>query len=310
MTKRTLLIIIAVLAVLDIAAVFWYMASHINSDGKGFGLFGSDDTAATAADIIGDEKSIPDEFELIEQHAYFTSRAPQQPQDPMSYYTCIKRVKAKMPKSVNGNSSISDLLSEINRKAFGVSASTLTAGINAFLREPHFNTALPIDYKTISSAPNIAKKYGNVTGVSIFPTLTSTHLLIVAIEKTCYNGERKLEKMGFVAYDRVNQRVVSNNEVLQQGKHQDIVNLINDPIGHIESRTGKKFQQATEVPAEIYLGQRGISFIFQPGKIADEKDGIKQVFVTYKALRPYLTKPFYKMVLANSRYSKYKSLHF
>ena len=74
MTKRTYIIIIALLVALDVATGFWYIVNHINTDGKS-DLFDRRSELIAAADTIADI-FVPDKFEVSENNAYFVSKEP------------------------------------------------------------------------------------------------------------------------------------------------------------------------------------------------------------------------------------------
>ena len=91
MSKRNYFIIIAILVAVDIATAFWYLAGHINSDGKN-DFFSAGSELATDADTLI-ENFVPDKYQTIEYNAFFVSKAPVIPSDQRTYYTSIKRLK-------------------------------------------------------------------------------------------------------------------------------------------------------------------------------------------------------------------------
>ena len=53
MTKRTLLIIIALLVIVDIVAAFWYLSARLEASGVGFDIFNMNDDRMVTAAILG-----------------------------------------------------------------------------------------------------------------------------------------------------------------------------------------------------------------------------------------------------------------
>lgn len=85
MSKRNLVIIIALLVIVDIAAAFWYLSLRIEASGESHDLWQRSDTTATVADTLT-TASIPDTFDIKEFHAYHVSRTPSIRGDENSYY--------------------------------------------------------------------------------------------------------------------------------------------------------------------------------------------------------------------------------
>ena len=65
MSKRSILIAIALLTIIDIIAAFWYLALRLEREGGSHDLFerSHDSTALVSADTL-DVVSVPDTFEL------------------------------------------------------------------------------------------------------------------------------------------------------------------------------------------------------------------------------------------------------
>lgn len=306
MTKRTYTIIIALLVALDIATGFWYIAGHINSDGKS-DIFDSDHGLAVAADTISD-KSIDDKFEMIENDAYFVSNSPAIAGNMQTFFASIKRIKCKLPTEINGNSDLGDLMAAIAEKAFPGSHSNLDGGIQMFLKAPTFNYK-GIDYKVIDTAPTIVAKYGNVQGVKIYPIFTSRNYLVMAIDLTSYDGDKTREKLLFVNYNRTSQTVLKKGNIFAANTDDDILELVNKKIEKLNEEEHESFKEASYLSPELYLRRNGIFFVYQPGEISDDKDPI-EVFVSFKTLQEYLTPTFRGIVSENADYNELKPITF
>ncbi|UKI43627.1 MAG: hypothetical protein L6U16_11470 [Porphyromonadaceae bacterium] len=227
MTKRTYIIIIALLVALDIATGFWYIVNHINTDGKS-DLFDRRSELIATADTIADT-FVPDKFEVSENNAYFVSKAPAIDDDAQTYYASIKRIKSKLPTEINGNKNIDAIFAAIADKAFPKSHSNYQGGIHAFLKTPVFN-ASGVDYKPLDAEPTITQKYGNVQGVKIYPTFSSRGYLVMAISLTSYDSGKKREKIYYVNYNRRGQSVLSFNSIFASNSEDALLTLVNNKI--------------------------------------------------------------------------------
>ena len=312
MTKRTYTIIIALLVALDIATGFWYFSNHVNSDGKGGDFFAdanSSDDDATMADTIPDGQT-GDKFELIADNAYFVSESPLIAGKSDTYYTSIKRFKAKVPTSINGNQSLEALVSALASKAFDSSSEiSIETGLNAFLGEPSFNDKVG-SYKKLESAPDIVKDYGNVKGIKIYPTFGSENFLVMAIDKTSYNGESTSERLEFVTFNRRTLQVMEKGEILNPSQEEGILALVNANIDKMRHESRRHLASASHLPSEIYPRRNGIYFVYAAGTIASEKEGIIEVFVGYNALSPYLTEEFNDIAKTNTNFTEYDPVTF
>ncbi len=301
MSKRQLFIIIAILVVADIAAAFWYMAGHLNSDGKG--IFG-DDMEEEQVDSVAAERDEPDHFQLHEQHAYFVSRSPLVPDDGRTYLTCIKRYKGRIPTSVNGSSALNDLLSALNRKAFDHGIPSVQVCVNEFLQAPTFSMGRDeIDYKPLKAAPEIMTTYGYVQGVKIYPAYGSRSFLSIAVDKTCYNGTESTERMAFVNYDRVHHRVIDCADVLDTSRESAIVPLLTKAVREAYDSD----LEVTKLPTELCPRRNGIYFIFPAGTLRSKES---QVYLSYKKLNGLLTPAFSQLVKTNADFTTYQPISF
>ena len=307
MTKRTLIIIIAILAVLDIAAGFWYLASHVNSDGKSGELF-ENDRQAVDADTIS-ESIVPDKFKIIEKQGYFVSKEPSKQGHYRTYWSSVKRFKGRIPVTINGSTAINSLMAEITRKTFGFNDPSLETHINAFTKEPVFNTKEDVDYKKMLKKPFTEDHYGNVQNIKVYPTFNSNHILVMVIDQTTFNGDYFQEKMQFVTFNRLRQQVMTNDEIINYNESSEILNLVNENIDKLKEE-GHDLHHAIHLPSEIYVRRNGIFFIFPAGTIASLNDGMQEIFVYYKQLKPYLTKDFRHIVEHNNGFWHYNPISF
>lgn len=307
MTKRTLIIIITILAVIDIAAGFWYLAGHVNSDGKGGDLL-EGERQVEAADTMP-ERNIPDEFRIVERQGYFVSKKPSKPGYYRTYWSSIKRFKGRIPTSINGSPAIDGLIAEISHKAFGFNDPSWESLVNAFVQEPVFNSKDKMDYMKLGQKPYIEQHYGNVQGIKVYPTFGSSRLLVMVIDHSSFNGDSFSETMQFVTFDRMRLQVISNEEILNLKENGAILSLINSNINQLNSK-GRELYHATQLPAEINVRRGGIFFIFPAGTIAPVGKGMQDIFISYGKLKPHLTKEFQDIIAHDSNFRRYKPLSF
>lgn len=308
MTRRKLLIIIGLLVALDIATGFWYLAGHVNSDGKG-GLFGDGDGAAAMADTLSDG-TVTDKFNTISDSQYFVSKEPAIEDDASTYYSCIKRFKAKLPISVNGNNNVSSLMEAIAEKAFGASGNSNveTAGSN-WLKTPRFAVS-KVDYKVINSEPNIFEEYGAVEGVKIYPLYSSNQLLVMAVDKTFYNGHETAEQLGFVNFNRTTLSVITAYDIFRQSENANVLNLVNKKINQLNDDKGTHYSNASALPTEICPRKKGIFFVFPEGELADKSKGVIEILVEYKDLKNALTPKFESIIKNDANHHSFKAITF
>lgn len=307
MTKRSYIIIIALLVALDIATGFWYMANHLNSDGKSDIFDGSNGTA-TAADTIADA-NVPDKFSVSTDHAYFVSKAPAVDDDAQTYYASIKRIKCKLPTEVNGNKNTEALLSAIAEKAFSKHGTNMTDGKSAWLKTPVFN-ASNVDFKTIGSEPTITSNYGNVQGIKIYPEFSSRSYLVMAIDLTSYDGQKKSERKHYVSYDRRSQSVLTKAEIFAPNSSEAILALLNKKIANLAEEDDLPLNKASRLPNDLYARKNGVFFVYQPGEIADESEGVIEIFLPFSALKAHFTASFKTLVAENGGYTNFKPIAF
>lgn len=308
MSKRNYYIIIAILVALDIAAAFWYMAGHINSDGKS-DFFGSNSELAMEADTISD-KFVSDKFESIEYNAFYVSKIPAVGNDQTTYYTSIKRLKASIPSAINNNNDVAALVAEVANKAFPNCHGNFESGTQMFLKTPSFNVA-NVDYKVISSAPTIFSKYGNVQGVKIYPIFSSKNYLVMAINRSSYKGETTQHESRYVNYNRINHNIITAKDVFISNHDDKLLELVNQKIEKlISENTQWKLHKASTLSSEIYLRRTGVFFVYQPGVIAEKEDGVMEVFVNFDRLNPYLQPKFKQLIASNSNAQELKPLTF
>lgn len=308
MTKRTLLIIIALLVIVDIVAAFWYLSARLEASGAGFDIFNMpDDRVVTAADTII-ESTLPDTFVVMEKRAYFISTSPAVKDNPQSHFTSAKHIKVRWPQSVNGVDSIPTLHKTLLDKMFGFGTSDINIAINQATSKPTFNSAFPMGYRSLASAPPTLPTYSNTQTLLVYPLMTSFRMLVMAIDDKQYNGIETQHSMRFVHYDRNQQVVITANDIFAAGSQQMLLGLINSKIDALNREKNYKLNRASQVPAEFSAYRKGINFHFPAGTITVANEGETEIYLDYTTLQPVFTPSFKQLVKDNGGYWDYKRL--
>lgn len=311
-TRRPYIIALSLLAVLDIAAGFWYFANHVNADGRSGGLLWDDgaDSEAVMADTLASAMA-SNRFEpMTDRVACYTSAfSLPTGKGKGSPFTCIKQVKLRMPKTVNGSAELGDLRQAIADKAFGHSGESLGKDIDAFVGAAEFNLGGNSDY-TQSPSVTTRSVVGREHRVKAFPYSTSERLLQYEVYSYVYDGYRRSERVGFVLYDRARHRVLGTADVFRPTESGRLLELINKRIAKVARKKGQKLNAAATVAAEFMVERRGISMVYAEGGIASPESGVSYVFLPYSELGLCLTDEFKRLLDGDCGYQHYTPMKF
>lgn len=311
MSKRSLLIIILLLAIIDIVAAFWYLAARIEASGDSRDIFTiRKDTAvlATAADTISDI-NVPDSFMIAERQAYYVSREPAVKGDLSTYFTCVKRVKVRWPKSINGNENVVPLERAVLDKMFTPGTVNLEYAINQELSQPKFTSSHELEYKKIEKRPTPKPAYAYQYDILAYPVMTSMRVLVMGVEKIEYNGIEHKSRNAFIQYDRATHRVITWKDVFASDNNV-LLGLINTKIDALNKEKNMLLEHAMAMPTEFQIKAKGISFHFPSGVIAEPNEGPIELFIDYKTLYVVFTPGFKQLVRDNEGFWDYKRLTF
>ena len=304
MTKKNLIIVICLLAVIDLVAAAWYMSRRIEAGGSQ-ALFDQRDSTDVVAQADTLVTAFQDDVfgELQHNTYYYIANTPSISGESSSRYTSIKHVKVRWPLKVNGDSVFEELNKELINKAFGNNQAQMRDARFVYLNKPAFNKPIGDDYSKLSSAPAIVPVYGNVTQVLVYPYMTSRRLLVMEIDKVEYNGSTTVESNYFVHYDRQRGRLLSRLDILTADvdKENKLLKLINKKIDNLNKSRGdySKLQHALNVPAEICCGKNGVKFEYKQGTITSSPI---EVMIDYDRLDDFFTADFKQLVDENSDY--------
>lgn len=310
MSKRSLLILILLLAIIDIVAAFWYLAARIEASGDSRDLFEmrSDTTNVATADTIS-ETNVPDSFMIAERHAYYVSSKPAVKSDLSTYFTCVKRVKVRWPKSVNGSEDIVPLYRALLDKMFTSGSVNLEYAINQELAQPKFTSSHELEYKTVKKRPSPQPSYAYQYDILAYPVMTSMRVLVMGVEKREYNGIERTNRNAFIHYDRATHQLLTWKDVFESD-NTVLLGLINSKIDALNSEKTTHLEHAMAMPAEFQIKAKGICFHFPAGIVAEPNEGPIEVFIDYKTLNTVFTPKFKQLVRDNEGFWDFKRLTF
>ena len=310
MTKKNLIIVIILLAIIDMLAAGWYMSRRIEASGKSQNLFDQrDSTEVIAMADTVTSASQADVFDKLQHNTYyFIANSPNIKGDETSYYTSTKHVKVRWPKKVNGDDEFETLNKELIKKAFGNSQGKMKDARYVYLNTPNFNKPLGEgEYHSVVKAPRVYPVYGNVSQVLVYPYMTSQRLLVMEIDKVEYNGSTTTENTSYIHYDRQNHRVLSRLDILMADvdKESKLLKLINKKIDDLNKSRGEnnQLQHAINVPAEVCCSKKGLMFQFKHGSISSSPI---EILLDYDKVKEFMTKDFELLVDNNEGYWLYK----
>ena len=305
MTKKNLIIVIILLAIIDLVAVGWYMSRRIEAGGKSQSLFDQRDSTEVIAEAdTAVNTNQPDVFDKLQFNtSYFISNSSSIKDDETSYYTSTKHVKVIWPLKVNGDSVLTELNKELIKLAFGNAQTSMKDGRYVYLKTPEFNKPIGDEYRTLVKAPRVYPVYGNVSQVLVFPYMTSQRLLVMEIDKVEYNGSSTSTASTYIHYDRQSQRLLSRLDILvaDVDKENKLLKVINKKIDDLNRGRGtdNQLQHALNVPGEIRCSKNGIMFGYKPGSISNQAIDI---LIDYDKLEPFFTEKFKQLQAHNDDY--------
>lgn len=294
MSKRTLLIIIALLAIIDMAAALWYLALRIETSGGSGDLFTSEHVASNdSTDTI--VTNVPDRFAPLNRTAYYVSN-----ESGLRPMGCTLRIRGQWPTEINGLDSISALEQALIGVAYGQNYTTRSQAEEAFLSKPTFSNSAAATAVRSETPPKAT--YQIVTTVDIHPIITSQRLLVMAVDHhNVYPGAHSRHQ-AFVHYDRFHQRVLTRADILRPDREPQLLTVINNHIAKLNNTRQTPILSASQVASQLCCNQRGITFLYQEGEVRSRDEGPVGVLVEYTDLGDYLTDSFKNLLWSNSGY--------
>lgn len=311
-SKSGLLKIISVLTIIDLIAGFWYISLRIENSEGSSDLWEKTDSVVENADTIT-ELTRPDTFNIIKKHSYFISNTTMMSGNDTKHakpLISIIGVKVRLPLSINGNDSISHLECELAHKAFGNMYETIKDGMNNTLNQPMFThgTVETIPYKKIDKLPNSDAFHYTTHITLIYPLFTSHRLLVMEIDHKYIDEKKEQKSSHYVHYDRINQNLITRNDILIISETNKVLSLINQKIDTLNEKKGKHLKRASKVPQEVCAMKKSLAFFFAPGEIDNEAEGEIEIHVPYTELESVLTNHFLNVLETSTGWWQFKPL--
>lgn len=306
-TKRGLLKVIVILALIDAVACFWYFTLRLESRGESPDLWHTD-TVTEVADTIADA-TLPDSFHIVQMHSYFMSQQPVLISKKNTHLASIKRVKVRQPDNINGNYDLQVLYEAINEKAFGQNTRDLGTAMAAFLEYPKFSTENShLPYIKVDTITKTSVDYTTVHKVLVYPLLTSHRLMVFEIDFRTKIGKNATETSAYIHYDRVTHHVLTRADIINTTKDNIILALINSKIATLNKKKKLNLHNASKVPNELHVMRTGVAFVYAPGEIAPLTEGEIEILIPHDALRSSLNQSFLPVLDNSDGWWNYKKL--
>lgn len=313
MTKRRLFIVIAILLTIDAAVGLLYLATHVNTDGKGISWlnFDDDDIVLAQADTIADH--LPnDEFQDIYKFVACVSRQPQTVGNSRDYITCLKRVLFKWPTRIGGKTRLDDLNKALLEKLFDKGYGSVDMALTAEMANPEGLLRAEGGWQQLNRLPQVIQKpqFGHENSFKVYPHLSSDRWVEFKIVRTTFDGNHAQSIVRFLLYDRQRGQVMRFNDIINPAKADEVLSIVNERINQLVTENKRKLSHANHLPVEIDVQPEGIDFIFPPGIIGDSTEGIVEIDVPYNVITPCLTDNFKMQLSANGNYVHHKPIFF
>ncbi len=304
-SKRGLLKVIILLAIIDVIAGFWYLTLRIENSGESRD-FWLPDSVTEAADTIA-EQTAPDSFKIVNNHGYFITK--HSVDTSFKQLASIKLVNARIPINVNGCDSLDLLNRELVSKAFGFASDDFEGGMAIYTSRPTFNHRTTLPYDDVERKPSLAPEQTTTEAVAVYPLYTSNRIMVWEIDYWRNNCGTKVSTSAYVHYDRVAQQVIDYNDIINRNTESMLLSMINDKIEVLnENDPTLELHNAVKVPAEMCVRRTGISFLFPPGEIAALEKGEIEVMLPHNSMNNIYTPVFKTQLATSTGWWKYKRL--
>lgn len=306
MTKRTLYIIICLLLFLDAAAIFIYIVSNTNRDGKNpieFSL-GSDSLPAEMADTLPDY-IIADRFDTIERKASFVSLDKVSNGKDSKRMTCSVKFKLMWPKSINNHTNVRTLETELMEKMLGRVFPSIKDAMEYVLENPSF-VKRSTSFSRVSGDFEGTDFNNSMQHYRVFPYISTNYLLemVVLVEK--FDGHKLMREMGVVHFDRVHNKLITIDKIFDLSQSNEILALVNQNIERVKvEKMNNLIHETSVLPMEFLLGRKSVIFYLPDGTIAPVGSGLYEVSVPNADLSPYFTDFYNELIVNDSHFTTY-----
>ena len=299
MTKRTLLIIIGLLALLDVAAIIIYLSGTKNHDGKSPLDFTIDKTnEVTPADTIPGRASL-DDFETFQDTVNFISTDKVMDNGEKKRMSATVIVKIVWPKEINRKSQFLELQNALMTKLTGKTYPNVKKMIADLTSHPKFvkptthYTVINKDFSASHGASHTTRRY------TVQPHFGTHFRLEMMVVTEILDGGKESRNFSIVHYNRQNGKIISNDEIFNKASTNDILSLINQSIEQKIIRENVNMHELTSMPHNFVLGEKYVIFYVEQGSKRHE------VKVRNDDLRPYFTDYYNDLIINDTKLVAY-----
>lgn len=299
MTKRTLLIIIGLLVLLDVAAIIIYLAGTKNHDGKSPLDFTIDKSnEVTHADTIPDKAS-RDDFETIKDTVNFISTDKVQDGGEMKRMTSTVIIDLSWPKTVNGKTQFPELQNELMKKLTGKTYISVKQMVTDLITHPKF--IKPTTHSTVINKDFSASRGASqhTQSFTMRPHAGSHYRLEIWIENKTFNGGSESSSLSIVHYDRQKGEVITINKIFDNASSREIRELVNQGIESKIIKENVDMREVESIPSNFVLGKDYTTFYVEQGGKRYE------VKVSNNDLNPYFTDYYKELILNDTKLIMY-----
>lgn len=294
MTKRTLFIIIGLLALLDAAAIIIYMAGHYSRD--------DEQTETVPADILSKDLK-NDMFDTIQTTANYLSVDKVLDNGEQKKMSATIMFKMIWPKEINGNKQLRELENELMTKLVGTPHTTIKALVDNVIKNPQFvkksshHTRVNNDFSTSKNASHTTHRY------LVFPYVSTRYRLEMIVILDTFNGTRDSRSMRIVHYDRMHGKVITTDHIFDSSSNEDVMALINQSIEGMKlEKERDNLHEVSSIPNNFLLGEKSVIFYVEQGT------KLYEVRVNNNNLKPYFTDEYNELLSNDSHFIAYDYL--
>lgn len=292
MTKRTLVIIIGLLVLLDVAAIIIYLAGTKNHDGKSPLDFTIDKSnEVTLADTIPGTATL-DDFETITDTVNYISTDKVPDRGDMKRMTSTIIINLAWPKTVNGSKQFLELQNALMTKLAGKTfpsvkqmVATLT-GTPKFVAHTTHSTTINKDFSKSHGASQYTCRY------TVQPHFGTHYRLEMMVTTETFDGHSNSRKFSVVHYDRQKGKVITTDQIFDHASTSDVLSLVNQAIESKKINGSHNMHETTNLPQNFVLGEKSVIFY------VEQNGEYHEVKVSNDDLNPYFT-TYYKELIIN-----------
>lgn len=285
MTKRTLLIIIGLLVLLDVAAIIIYLAGTKNRDGKSPLDFTIDKSnEVTRADTIPGKASL-DDFETIEDTVNHISTDKVEDRGEQKRMTATVIIKLNWPKTVNGSKQFLELQNALMTKLTGKTYPTVKQMVTDLTTHPKFvkftthSTVINKDFSTSRGASQYTRRY------TVQPHFGTHYRLEMMVVTETFDGKSDSRSFSVIHYDRQKGKVITTDQIFDSSSTNEVLSLINQGIESKMIKENVKMHELASIPKNFVLGDKNVIFyVEQNGECYEVKvsnENLNQHFTNY-----------------------------